>query len=193
MELAMKTGVTGAKRALNSKQWCWQADGLFPRFASRWLFQFIGHLTAVRKERLEKAFPATTGNSSDGSESGMDVAIFVYSIWPAEYHKYDSDYNMEGLQWLNHFIRRRFGPLVPVFWLGPKPIVQSVLGLHNPLSSKEHELVQYRTGFLLPLLNDTGLFLLSFLWGFRPDDRQLVLRLHERSNAQSDIRMPAIH
>ena len=51
---------------------------------------------------------------------GLDVVIFVYSIWPAEYHKYDSDYYMEGLQWLIHFIRRRFGPFVPVFWLGPK-------------------------------------------------------------------------
>ena len=31
------------------------------------------------------------------------------------------------------------------FYSYQKPVVQSVLGLHNPLSSKEYELVQYRT------------------------------------------------
>ena len=85
----MKTGVTGAKRALNSNN-----DGDKPMDCSRdwhldgshWQFQFIGQPHRGRKEILEKAFPATTGNSSDGSGSGMDLVIFVYSIWPAEYH-----------------------------------------------------------------------------------------------------------
>jgi len=119
---------------------------------SHWQFQFVGHLSAARKDRLEKAFP--TGNSSDASVSGVDAIIFGYNIWPAEFHKYDSGYYLENMQWLIHFIRRRFGPLVPVFWLGPKhnpyysyqkPIVEAVLGLRHPQNSKDNELVQYRT------------------------------------------------
>ncbi len=84
-------GVTGAKRVLISNN-----DGDKPMDCSR-----DGHLDGSHWQRLEKAFPATTGNSSDGSGSRMDVAIFVYSIWPAEYHKYDSDCYMESLQSLS--------------------------------------------------------------------------------------------
>lgn len=99
---------------------------------TRWMLEFIGHLTDERKTHLQ--------DSLRELHVPIDMVVFGYSAWPATHQPGDRHYFEMNLWWLATFLRSISGDDTPIFWLGSphdsqyeyqNTVIQEVLGFHQ--------------------------------------------------------------
>ena len=104
---------------------------------TRWMLEFIGHLTDERKTKLQDSMIREV-------HVPIDLVVFGYSAWPASHQPDDRNYFETNLRWLATYLqsivnKSTSSGKTPIFWLGSphdsqydyqNAIVQEVLGFH---------------------------------------------------------------